>query len=70
MECYIWFQMIHLLCRWNKNHNTLLCEIKSPANQNIVICTLCLEHAHNKIIIKFTLPVKKSNTLVSFDTYT
>lgn len=68
MECYIWFQMVCLLCHWNKNHNTLLCGIKSPANQDIVICApYYLQHAvHNKIMYALTLPVKKSNTLILF----
>jgi len=70
MECYIWFQIVCLLCHWNKNHNTLSSGIKSPANQDIVICVpYHSKHAtHDKIIITLTLPVKKSKTLISFGT--
>lgn len=57
--------MVYLLCHWNKNHNTLLCERKSPANQNVAICAFKKKHATYNIIV-LTLPVKKSNTLILF----
>lgn len=56
--------MVCLRCHWNKNHNTLLCERKSPANQDVVICASYLKKIHATYnIIALTLPVKKSNTL-------
>lgn len=60
--------MACLLYHWNKNHNTLLCERKSPANQNVVHYII-LSMLFDVIINLLTLPVNKSNISKLFCLY-